>query len=130
VNLRDLVNDTPRSLPIRQTGFASLRMTNSMEDEKKDVPQGKRQEIKIADNIPGAEYANAMQINHNKDEFQMMFLNILGPSGRVTGKIITSPGHFKRMIAAMSDNIKKYEERFGEVKEAEGPENKEIGFKG
>ena len=90
---------------------------------------GKPQEIKIADNIPGAEYANAMQINHNKDEFQMMFLNILGLSGRVTGKIITSPGHFKRIIAAMEDNLKKYEERFGQVKEAKGLD-KEIGFKG
>ncbi len=88
-----------------------------------------KREIKIADNIPGAEYANAMQINHNKDEFQMMFLNIMGASGRVTGKVITSPGHFKRMIAAMEENIKKYEERFGTVKEA--PElDREIGFKG
>jgi len=87
-------------------------------------------EIKIADNIPGAEYANAMQINHNKDEFHLMFLNILGPSGRVTGKIITSPGHFKRMIAAMQENLKKYEEHFGEITEAVAPEGKEIGFKG
>ena len=92
-------------------------------------PAQQKHEIKIADNIPGAEYANAMQINHNRDEFQMMFFNILGLSGRVTGKVITGPGHFKRMIAAMSDNLKKYEERFGKVKEA--PElDKEIGFKG
>jgi len=95
---------------------------------KQPTPAG-RQEIKIADNIPGAEYANAMQANHNKDEFQLMFLNIMGVSGRVAGKIITSPGHYKRMIVAMEDNLKKYEERYGEVKEAEGPINKEIGFK-
>ncbi|MDD5031596.1 MAG: DUF3467 domain-containing protein [Patescibacteria group bacterium] len=100
-----------------------------MENQKSNNPPVGAQEIKIADNIPGAEYANAMQINHNKDEFQMIFLNILGISGRVTGKIITSPGHFKRMIAAMVDNLKKYEERFGEVEKSVGPE-KEIGFKG
>ncbi len=90
--------------------------------------QAKKQEIKIADNIPGAEYANAMQINHNKDEIQMMFLNIMGMSGRVTGKVITNPGHFKRMINAMVDNLKKYEDTFGEVKEASKNDN-EIGFK-
>jgi len=90
--------------------------------------QAKKQEIKIADNIPGAEYANAMQINHNKDEIQMMFLNIMGMSGRVTGKVITNPGHFKRMINAMTDNLKKYEDTFGEVKEATKNDN-EIGFK-
>lgn len=90
--------------------------------------QPEKQEIKIADNIPGAEYANAMQVNHNKDEFQMMFLSIMAPSGRVVGKIITSPGHYKRILAAMNDNLKKYEEKFGEIKEAAGQE-KEIGFK-
>jgi hypothetical protein len=100
-----------------------------MENQKPNNPPAGAQEIKIADNIPGAEYANAMQIIHNKDEFQLVFFNILGASGRVTGKIITSPGHFKRMIAAMVDNLKKYEERFGEVEKAVGP-GKEIGFKG
>ena len=87
-----------------------------------------KKEIKIADNIPGAEYSNAMQVNHNKDEFRLIFLNLLGASGRVSGKIVTSPGHYKRMISAMQDNLKKYEEQFGEITEATAPE-KEIGFK-
>ncbi|MDD5294518.1 MAG: DUF3467 domain-containing protein [Patescibacteria group bacterium] len=100
-----------------------------MENQKPNNPPAGAQEIKVADNIPGAEYANAMQIIHNKDEFQLVFVNIMGASGRVTGKIITSPGHFKRMIAAMADDLKKYEEKFGEVEKAAGPE-KEIGFKG
>lgn len=90
--------------------------------------QPQPQEIKIADNIPGAEYANAAQISHNKDEFQLFFFNIVGQTGRVVGKIITNPGHYKRMVAAMMDNLKKYEEKFGEVKEAEELD-KEIGFK-
>lgn len=87
------------------------------------------QEIKIADNIPGAEYANAAQINHNKDEFHLVFFTLSGPTGRVVSKVITSPGHYKRMVAAMSENLKKYEENFGEIKEAAAPE-REIGFKG
>lgn len=90
-------------------------------------PQQK-QEIKIADNIPGAEYSNAMQVNHNKDEFQITFLNLMGLSGRVTGKIISNPGHFKRMVSAMTENLKKYETQFGEVKESVLIDHKEIGF--
>jgi hypothetical protein len=85
-------------------------------------------EIKIADNIPGAEYANAAQISHNKDEFQMFFFNIVGQTGRVIGKIITNPGHYKRMVAAMQSNLKLYEEKFGTIEEAEEL-SKEIGFK-
>lgn len=85
-------------------------------------------QIQIADNVPGAEYSNLAQVSHNREEFQLFFLNIAGQSGRVVSKVITSPSHFKRLIAAMNDNLKKYEEQFGEVKEAALPE-KEIGFK-
>jgi len=86
------------------------------------------QEIKIADNFAGGEYANAMQVAHTKDEALLTFFNIVAPSGRVCAKIITSPGHLKRMIAALSDNMKKYEENFGPVTESESPKQ-EIGFK-
>lgn len=85
-------------------------------------------EIKIADNFAGGEYANAMQVSHNKEEFILTFLNILPPSGRVCGKIITSPAHLKRMVEALKDNLQKYEKQFGAVESAKGPKE-EIGFK-
>jgi len=100
-----------------------------MTNKNQAQAQPPKKEIKIADNIPGAEYANAMQINHNRDEFQMIFLNILGLSGRVGAKIITSPGHYKKMILAMQENLKKYEKAFGEIKEAGKIDQNEIGFK-
>ena len=87
----------------------------------------KQQEIKINDPIQGGEYANIAWINHNEEEFQLIFGNIAGPSGRVVAKIMTTPGHIKRIIAAMSDNLKKYEAKFGPVKQAEASAN-EIGF--
>lgn len=88
-------------------------------------------EIKIQDNFPGGEYANAMQVSHNKEEFILTFLNILPPSGRVAGKIITNPGHMKRMVAALKENLEKYETQFGKIEEAMAPEkNNEMGFKG
>jgi len=85
-----------------------------------------KQEIKIADNIPGAEYSNMMQVRHNKDEFQMIFMNVMAPSGRVVGKIMTTPGHMKRIAAAMQENLKKYEDQFGTINESEAPSG--IGF--
>jgi len=86
-------------------------------------------EIKIQDNFPGGEYANAMQVAHNKEEFILTFMNVLPPSGRVSAKIITNPSHMKRMISALQDNISKYETQFGKIEEAKAPE-KELGFKG
>jgi hypothetical protein len=50
-----------------------------------------KQQIKIADNLPGIEYSNALQIGHNKEEVQMIFMNIMGGGGKVVAKIITSP---------------------------------------
>ena len=85
-------------------------------------------EIKIADNLPGGEYANAMQVVHNKEGFILSFFNIVAPAGRVCSKIITSPGHIKRMIAALDENLKKYEVQFGSITQAESPKA-EIGFK-
>lgn len=85
-------------------------------------------EIKIADNFAGGEYANAMQVAHTKDEVFLTFFNIISSSGRVCAKIITSPGHLKRMSSALNDNLKKYEEKFGPVEESENPKEG-IGFK-
>lgn len=89
------------------------------------APMGK-QEIKIVDNIPGAEYSNMMQVRHNKDEFHLFFANIMPPTGRIVSKIVTSPGHMKRIMAAMQDNLKKYEDQFGQIDEAEAPAS--LGF--
>jgi len=92
------------------------------------APGQSQQQIQIKDGFAGGEYSNGLQASHNKEEVLLTFLNIVSPSGRVCGKIITSPGHLKRMISAMTDNLKKYEEKFGAVEQAESPKD-EIGFK-
>ncbi|MBN1778897.1 MAG: DUF3467 domain-containing protein [Candidatus Buchananbacteria bacterium] len=84
-------------------------------------------QIQIRDNFAGAEYTNAMTVGHTKEEFLLTFLNVVAPAGRVVGKVITSPGHLKRIIRALDENLKKYEKTFGPVEEAESPKQ-EIGF--
>jgi hypothetical protein len=101
-----------------------------MENNNSSAQAGaEKRQLKIADNIPGVEYSNAAQFQFNKEEMQMIYLNLFSGSGRVSAKIVTSPGHFKRMISAMTEAMTKYEKQFGEVKETE-PVAKEIGFKG
>ena len=86
-------------------------------------------ELKIADNIAGAEYTNLANIGHTKEEFHLLFANILPPSGRVVAKLISSPAHFKRMVAVMSENLAKYEAQFGLIDDSNVTDGKEIGFK-
>lgn len=89
-----------------------------------------QQEIKIVDNIVGAEYSNMMNIAHTKEEFNLFFAHVLPPTGKVVGKVTTSPGHLKRMIKAMQDSLNKYEKQFGKIdiaNDLKGSEEK-IGF--
>ena len=94
---------------------------------------GGQMQIKISDEILKGVYANAMQVAHSKEEFVLDFLHLsphLG-AGIVSSCVIMSPGHLKRVIAALTENLKKYEDKFGKIEEAEAPlESGEMGFKG
>ena len=84
--------------------------------------------IKVKDEDLKGVYSNLMQIFHTKEEFVLDFFMVAAPTGILASRVIMNPGHFKRMIKALQDNIKKYEEKFGKIETAEVPE-KEIGFK-
>ena len=83
----------------------------------------KQQEIKV--NFPphlhGGVYSNNMVVAHNKEEFIMDFMMVVPPVGTVMSRVIVSPGHMKRMITALQENVQKYEARFGTIQAAEAP---------
>jgi len=83
--------------------------------------------IKFTDDVLKGVYANLMQITHTREEFVLDFANVFPPGGIVTARVIISPGHLKRIVKALGENMKKYEGKFGPVEEAKGPG--EIGFK-
>lgn len=78
-------------------------------------PRQNQIQIKASDEILRGTYSNAMQVLHTKQEFVLDFMNIFPPTGTLNSRVILSPGHFKRMTAAMADALKKYEEQFGDV---------------
>ena len=84
-------------------------------------------QIKAEDHILKGVYSNAANVMHTKEEFVFDFMNVFPPNGTLNARVIVSPGHFKQLIAAMQDNLKKYEEKFGPVEASETP-NKGIGF--
>ncbi|MBC8419939.1 MAG: DUF3467 domain-containing protein [Proteobacteria bacterium] len=92
------------------------------------MPNGQKDiQIKFPDNLQGGAYANNMVVSHTKEEFIMDFLMIAPPAGAVISRVIVSPGHMKRIVAALQDNITKYEKMFGEIPLAEEPKPN-IGF--
>lgn len=91
----------------------------------------KQLQIKAKDEDLKGNYSNLMQIVHTKEEFILDFFLASPPQGVLASRIVMSPGHVKRMIKALEENIKKYQEKFGEIKEAEMPEvssEDKIGF--
>ena len=63
------------------------------------------------------EYANFAVATHSPAEFVIDFFRILPgiSQAKVKSRIIMSPVHLKTLSRALQDNIKKYEEKFGEI---------------
>lgn len=75
-------------------------------------------------------YATLAQITHTPEEFTLNFFYIVPNSsiGKLTASVIASPGHAKRFLKALEDNINKYEQKWGPIRvELAQPEPK-IGF--
>jgi hypothetical protein len=74
-------------------------------------------------------YANGMLVSFSPEEFVLDFLAAFPPVGALASRVIVSPGHLKRMIAVLQQNLKKYEENFKkEVEPAEEPNTAPMGF--
>lgn len=76
---------------------------------------GKEVKLKINDNELKGVYANHIGVMHTSDEFVIDFISMLPPEAIVNARIITNPAALKRMFNAIGSNIKKYEERYGEI---------------
>ena len=83
--------------------------------------------VKINDEQLKGSYANMMRVSHQSDAFVLDFAHITPPQGIVTARVITSPSHLKKMISALQENLRIYEDRCGQVEER-GKTEGEIGF--
>jgi hypothetical protein len=74
-------------------------------------------QIQIDESVAHGLYANMALVNHTDAEFTLDFIYVQPqqPKAAVRARIITSPRHMKRLLAAMTDNLQKYEARFGVV---------------
>jgi hypothetical protein len=97
--------------------------------EQDPKPQKKKGvQVKMPEEVAKGAYANTMAVFHTREEFVIDFLNVFPPSGIATARVITSPGHIKRIIGALQENLRRYEERFGPVKEAPPPTMGPMGY--
>jgi hypothetical protein len=84
-------------------------------------PGTKEIKVSFPPELQGGAYANNMVVAHTREEFILDFLMVAPPAGTVTARVIVSPGHMKRILDALRDNISKYETTFGSIRAAEEP---------
>jgi hypothetical protein len=77
--------------------------------------------VKISDEELKGRYSNLLRITHTREEFILDFINLVPPQGIVTARLVTSPGHLKRIIGALSANLERYEQTYGLIHEAPEP---------
>jgi len=93
-----------------------------------EQPAKKEVKVSFPENLRGGVYANNMMVAHTKEEFILDFMMITPPVGSVTARVVISPGHMKRMVSALTENLKKYESKFGKLAEAPEPPSPTMGF--
>ncbi len=99
-----------------------------MSAEERDRQQKKGVKIKMPEEVARGAYANTMAVFHTREEFVIDFMNVFLHTGVATARVITSPGHMKRIIGALQENLRRYEERFGSVEEAAPPVSGPMGY--
>jgi hypothetical protein len=72
--------------------------------------------IELSEEIAEGIYSNLAVISHSNAEFVVDFILLVPnvPKAKVKSRIILTPQHAK-MLGAMADNIKRYEQQFGEI---------------
>jgi len=87
-------------------------------------------QIEIDELTAQGAYANLAMISHSESEFilDFIFVQPQAPKAKVRARIITSPAHAKRILAALKDNVSKFESRFGEIKSEVLIDEKKVGY--
>ena len=73
--------------------------------------------IELPEDVSEGVYSNLAIISHSNSEFVVDFIRLVPnvPKAKVKARVILTPQHAKRLMAALGDNIKKYETQFGVI---------------
>ena len=80
-------------------------------------PPAPKIQIQLDEHVAQGTYSNLVLINHTENEFVLdfAFLQPNNARAKVIARVISSPRHTKRLLAALQKNLETYEERFGAV---------------
>ncbi|MDP6921519.1 MAG: DUF3467 domain-containing protein [Lutibacter sp.] len=79
--------------------------------------------IELDDKTAEGTYSNLAVINHSVSEFILDFISVMPgqPKAKVKSRIILTPQHAKRLVKALKENVHKFEQHHGEIKDYDHP---------
>src|ERR1043165_4773093 len=101
------------------------------EKDPKQQPQHQIN-IELSEEIAEGIYSNLAMIAHSNSEFVIDFIRLMPgvPKAKVKSRIVITPEHAKRLLAALKDNIDKYEAAFGPIKRTDDMPKFPLNFGG
>ena len=80
--------------------------------------------IELTEEMAEGIYSNLAIINHSASEFVVDFVCIMpgAPKAKVKSRIVLTPQHAKRLIKALAENVQRFEQAHGEIKDSEQPQ--------
>jgi hypothetical protein len=85
-------------------------------NENENQQQGLQ--IELTQEVAQGQYVNFAIINHSPSEFVVDFAAVLPgmPKAQVKSRLIMAPEHAKRLLAALQENVVRYERQFGAIR--------------
>jgi hypothetical protein len=85
--------------------------------DQNDPSQGQQLQIELGEKEAEGIYSNLAIITHSPAEFIIDFTRVTPgvPRARVLSRIIMTPQHMKLLLNAMTENLSRYEDQYGEI---------------
>jgi hypothetical protein len=81
--------------------------------------QNNQLNIELSEEMAEGVYSNLAMIAHSNSEFVIDFIRLMPgvPKAKVKARIVMTPEHAVRFLNALKENIERFEDTFGEIKE-------------
>ena len=87
-----------------------------------EKPKNQEMQIELPADVAQGTYANLALITHSSSEFVVDFIRMMPgvPKAQLKSRIILTPEHAKSLLFALQDNVRKYEEHYGQINMEKG----------
>lgn len=87
-----------------------------MEQKKQEM------QLELTPEVAEGVYSNMAVIAHSPSEFVLDFVRVMPgmPKAKIMTRVMMTPENAKRLLGALSENVRRYEMQFGEISMSRG----------